>query len=219
MSMASHELKTPLTSIKAYLQILRMMAEKEGGKNKDLLEKMDAQVDMLSRLINELLDITKAQKGKLEFKMEKFDFDNEIKETIEMMRNTIKSHRFTVKGKTGKIVIGDKDRIGQVFINLFTNAVKFSPENKQVNVHLSSDKNQVVASVEDFGSGIPRKHIKGIFNRYYRVSQGSGVAVSGLGIGLYISNEIIKRHHGKIDVESTEGIGSTFTVSLPLVQA
>jgi two-component system CheB/CheR fusion protein len=215
MSMASHELKTPITSIKAYSQILRMKADKEGSDNKELLKKMDAQVDMLTKLINELLDITKAQKGKLEFNMDKFNFDRLTKEMVEMMRNTITTHKFSVTGKTGKMVIGDKDRIGQVFINLLTNAVKFSPNSKKITINLSRDKKWVIAKIQDFGNGIPKKHIKGIFNRYYRVSQKSGLAVSGLGIGLYISNEIIKRHHGKISVESEEGVGSTFTVFLP----
>lgn len=216
MSMASHELKTPITSIKAYSQMLRMMAEKEGGKNKDLLEKLDAQVDMLTKFINELLDITKAQKGKLDFQMAKFDFDGLLEEIVELMRHTVTTHRFLIKGKTGKVVLGDKDRIGQVLNNLLTNAAKFSPGSKQVIIRLSSNDKQVKVEVRDSGVGIPKKHLKRIFDRYYRVSQGSGVAISGLGIGLYISNQIIKRHHGKIYVESAEGKGSTFTVSLPL---
>lgn len=217
IGVASHELKTPVTSIKAYTQLLQRKFKKAGDDaSVDLLTKMNTQIDKLTVLIKDLLDITKIEEGKLQLHEEVFDFDTWIAEVVTDVQTIIIKHNLILKGKTNKQILGDKERIGQVLINLLTNAVKYSPQADDVIVTLSASKTSVTVDVEDFGIGIPLDRQRKIFDRFYRETGSKESTYPGLGLGLFIAKEIIERQGGKIWIKSTEGQGSTFSFSLPI---
>lgn len=215
ISVASHELKTPITSLKMYMKVL----EKQMGETTQdtglPLESMNAQLTKLTLLINDLLSVSRLQHGKMEFSMESFDINHVIEETIESVQEMMRKHKIIVHGKLEQAVYGDKYRISQVLTNLFTNAIKYSPHEKEIQVKITSDKTVAKISVHDFGIGINKKHQEKIFDQFYRVTSFEERTYPGLGMGLYISNEIIKRHGGTMSVESEKGKGSTFTFTIP----
>ncbi len=215
ISMASHELKTPLTSVKALAQILQKTDGRKRKLRKLYLDKMNVQIDRLSELVADLLDISKIEKGKLQFRFTHFDFDALVADTIETINQTTNTHKITLKGRTRKKIYADSDRIGQVIINLLNNAIKYSPAAEKISVTISSDGENVTCAVEDFGIGISRKDQLKVFERFYRVVDTSDRTYPGLGVGLYISQQIIKRHGGKLKVNSRKGRGSIFTFMLP----
>lgn len=132
------------------------------------------------------------------------------------MRETTQTHRVLLEEQSGAEVVGDRDRIGQVLVNLLNNAIKYSPRAKEVLVRVTSDIHRVVVSVQDSGIGIAEEHLHKIFEQFYQVTDSKAKTYPGLGIGLYISNEIVKRHGGQLWVESKKGAGSTFYFALPL---
>ncbi len=220
ISMASHELKTPVTSLKGFTNILQRRLARQGDEQGlHYLSRMDAQLDKLTNLINELLDLSRMQSGKLLMRTEPIDLDVLIEETVETVQATISTHHLRIEGTTGAQVLGDQERLGQVFINLLTNAIKYSPQADMVRACLLRDDEaqQIVVSVHDFGIGIDPAHHKRIFERFYQVTDPQEKTYPGLGIGLYISNEIVARHRGRMWVESSKGNGSTFYVTLPLL--
>jgi signal transduction histidine kinase len=215
--MASHELKTPVTSMKGFGYMLERRLRKQGDEQALIyLAKMDRQLDRLSTLISELLDISRMQSGKLTFQQEAFDLSTLVKETVEDLQQTTQTHRLCIEDAKPAQVVGDRDRVGQVLINLITNAIKYSPEADTVTLRVTTDANQAVVSVQDFGIGIARQHHDKIFERFYQVTDPEDRTYPGLGIGLYICNEIMKRHGGRMSVQSSKGKGSTFYMSLPL---
>lgn len=217
LSMASHELKTPLTIVGAYQQILQEVCEQEGNSEALLyLSKMEAQINNLTRLVADLLDISKIQAGKVAFTEEACDVDALVREVVENVQRTSPKYRILIEGTLTQEIVADKERLGQVLINLLTNAIKYSPQVEKVVVRLSQTQEQITVSVQDFGIGISKQHQEKIFERFHRVSSEKNKTYPGLGIGLYISHEIIQRHGGKMWVESAEGKGSTFSFSLPL---
>jgi signal transduction histidine kinase len=217
IGIASHELKTPVTSIKAYTQVLQFRFRKEeNSKATQLLSKMDAQIDKLANLVSDLLDVTKVQGGKLQFHKSYFDSNELIEEIVEEMQRTTEKHLIIKDLAHSKSLWGDRDRIGQVIINFLTNAIKYSPHSEKIIVKTSIDSKNIIISVQDFGVGIPKEAQKKVFNRFFRVGGDKLETFPGLGLGLYISSEIIKRHNGKIWVESEKGQGSTFYLSLPI---
>lgn len=219
ISMASHELKTPVTSLKGFTQVLQRRLLKQGDEQAlHYLNRMDAQLSRLTKLVGDLLDVSRMQAGKLTFDIEPFELDALIQETVENVQATTSTHEIVVEGRTGGCILGDQDRLGQVFINLLTNAVKYSPQAGKVTVHLSQEKHQAIVSVQDFGIGIDVSHHQKIFERFYQVTDPEERTYPGLGMGLYISSEIVERHHGRMWVESRKGEGSTFSVALPLVE-
>ena len=222
ISMASHELKTPVTSLKGFTNVLqRRLTKQDDLQGLYYLARMDAQLDKLTTLISDLLDISRMQSGKLLLRREPVDLDALIEETVENMQAATSTHQLLIEGKTGAQVLGDKDRLGQVYINLLTNAVKYSPRADKVIVRLfrEEDPEQVVVSVQDFGIGIEETHHEKIFERFYQVTDPEEKTYPGLGIGLYISSEIVERHQGRMWVESRKGEGSTFFVALPLLRS
>lgn len=217
ISMASHELKTPITTIKVFAQILEKRLIKSGeSENVYFLQNIDEQIDKINNLIGDLLDVNKIEAGKMAFNMRKFDIDNLIKKVIIDFQYTSETHQIERVGEVNKKIIGDEDRIAQVLINLLSNAIKYSSNANKIIVSVSSNSNQVKVSVQDFGFGIPKFYHKKIFERFFRLSGKHSKNISGFGMGLYISNEIIKRHGGKIWVESEKGKGSTFLFTLPI---
>jgi signal transduction histidine kinase len=170
----------------------------------------------LTSLIGDLLDVTKLQEGKLQFQAEDFDFNALVNELVEEVQRTTDRHMIIKELGPTRIVNGDRDRIGQVLTNFLTNAIKYSPQSDKIVVQTISDKAQVILSVQDFGIGIAQDKLPHIFERFYRVTGENQETYPGLGLGLYISSEIITRQKGQIWVESSVGKGSTFFFSLPV---
>lgn len=217
IGLASHELNTPVTSLKIYSQSLKQKFYNEGDKkNVVLLGKMVEQINKLSVLIADLLDVTKLKSGRLIFRERVFSFDALLFETVEQVQRTVTSHKILLKGLAKKRITADRERIKQVITNLLTNAIKYSPKAKYVIIHVYPSKTALVVKVQDFGVGIAKEKQKKIFERFYREEGQSEATYPGLGIGLYVASEIVKRYQGKIWVKSSKGKGATFCFSLPL---
>jgi PAS domain S-box-containing protein len=217
ISMASHELKTPITTLKGFTDLLLRKLKRQGMQEEvPMLTRMDAQIKRLTRLIDELLDASKAQAGQLVYEEEPVDLAALLQETVEVLQPTSPTHTLIVRETTHAMVMGDKDRLGQVLTNLISNAIKYSPQANQVDLAITTSDKTVTLRIRDDGIGIPKAHQKHIFDRFYRARDSHSKAFPGLGIGLYIAHEIVKRHGGEITVDSEEGKGSTFVVSLPL---
>lgn len=221
ISMASHELKTPVTSLKGFTHVLKRRLDKQGdAQGLHYLARMDAQLDKLTTLISDMLDISRMQSGKLTLREKPFDLDALLDETVENVQTATSTHQILVKGRTGAQVFGDDERLGQVFVNLLTNAIKYSPQAEKVLVYLSREDEQkrAIISVQDFGIGLDQAHHEHIFERFYQVTDAEEKTYPGLGMGLYIASEIVNRHKGRMWVESSKGHGATFFVELPLLQ-
>ncbi|QQV04273.1 MULTISPECIES: ATP-binding protein [Chryseobacterium] len=220
LSIASHELKTPLTSIKAYIQLLdRKLKLSESSAESGFMVKVHDQIEKLNMLITDLLDVSKIENGKLKISKLPTNLENLIQNTIE---NILQTNENKVKierhGIIPDILIPlDAIRIEQVLINFLTNAIKYSPQNNQVIVttFVDEEEQEVKVSVTDFGIGIPDYKQESVFQKFYRVDE-SSLQFQGMGIGLYICSEIIKQHHGNIGVSSIVDEGSTFYFTLPL---
>lgn len=216
ISMASHELRTPITILKGMAQILKRRLTKRGIMDLVVsLAKMEGQIDRLTRLVNELLDVSKIQADRLDYKEEPVDIDALVKETIEMLQPTALQHKLILTGTAHAMVKGDKERLEQVLTNLITNAIKFSPQAEKVDISVAASHDAVRIEIRDYGTGIAKAYQEKIFDRFFRIEDEKTKGVAGLGMGLYITSEIVKRHNGKITVESEEGKGSTFSISLP----
>lgn len=217
IAIASHELKTPVTSIKGYAQVLEKMLLKKGDvKEAMMMSRMDAQVKRLTNLIGDLLDVTKINSGKLQFNNTVFDFNPMVKELIEELQRTSEKHTLIEKFNEAGMVFGDRERISQVITNLITNAIKYSPTEDKIVIYTAIENGEVTLCVQDYGIGIPEDKLERVFEQFYRVSGDMQHTFPGLGLGLYISSEIIKREGGRIWVNSNEGQGSTFCFALPL---
>ncbi len=217
ISIASHELKTPITSVKAYTQILGQRFRKIGDtKSVELAEKMDLQLDKLTSLIGDLLDVTKIESGRIQFNEALFDFNELVESTVEELQRTTTKHSISIELQVPIKVLGDHDRLGQVITNFITNAIKYSPQADSIIVRTLIDKEKVTLAVQDFGLGLSKDDQEKVFERFYRVSGSDQNTYPGLGLGLYISSEIINRHNGRIWVEGKKNIGSTFCFSLPV---
>lgn len=216
IGVASHELKTPVTSIKAYTQVLKLRFKKNNdARSVELVDKMDFQLDKLTNLIGDLLDATKLEGDRLQFREAYFDFNKLVNEIIEEVQITSEKHKIRKHLSSSKTVFADRERIGQVITNLLTNAIKYSPHSKEVIVSTSYKNGEVKLCVQDFGVGIPQSKQDKVFERFYRISGPKEDTYPGIGLGLYISSEIIKRENGRIWVESIKGKGSTFCFCLP----
>lgn len=213
---ASHELKTPVTSLKIYTEILQRQAEQHmDNPNGRYLGKMNAQIDRLTRLIGELLDVSKIEAGTLELRREAVDLGRLVEEAVEAIQATTSKHRIEVVGCVERPIVGDRERLGQVLTNLLTNAVKFSPQANRVIVRLAEEGDAAVLEVEDFGIGIADEHLSQVFDRFYRVNSADEKTFPGLGLGLYIASEIVRRHGGALQATSQAGRGSRFRCVIP----
>jgi len=217
IGVASHELKTPVTSIKAYAQVLEDVFLKANDKNSaNLLGKMNTQVDRLTTLIIDLLDFTRIEGGRLKFREEEYNVNELINDITEEMQRTTAKHTIVKKLSRPVKIIGDRYRTGQVITNFLSNAIKYSPRAKKIIISTKVDNKNVTVAVQDFGIGIEPGIIQKIFDRFFRITQPSFNTFPGLGLGLYIAAEIIRRQGGKIWVKSTKNKGSTFYFSLPI---
>ena len=215
---ASHELKTPVTSIKSYSQMMEeILLEKGDLQVAGMAAKIGVQVKRLNNLITDLLDITKINSGSLAIVKSSFNFSDLVKSIIDDIQNTtVKINIIDDLLVTG-LIESDKERIVQVVTNLINNAIKYSPNSNRIIVHTSLRNKEFLFSVQDFGVGIAKQHHKKVFEQFYRVSGDLQHTFPGLGLGLYISSEIINQLGGKIwiksNVEGEEGV--TFCFSLP----
>jgi PAS domain S-box-containing protein len=213
IGLASHELKTPLTSITGYLQLLESTLKDE--KPKIFVKRAVNQARKLSSLVSDLLDMSKIQTGNLTLNLGVFDFNDLLDETIITIDDTVATHELELIRPDNQIIInGDKQRIEQVLINLVNNAVKYSPKADKVIMTVTDTDDNIKVAVKDFGIGIAKNQQKKIFSRFYRVDDISP-SISGLGIGLYISYDIVTKHNGRIWVDSEPGNGSTFYFEIP----
>lgn len=214
--MASHELKTPVTTIKGYIQLL---LNKHSNGNDPLLTHslsvIDKQIFKLTKLITDLLDVTKIETGSFELIKENFLINELAEEIIADIQATTDTHKLVFESKKDNIVYADKDRISQVLINLLTNAIKYSPFTNEVIIKTSLSGDEIIVSIHDFGIGIPFQDHEKIFERFYRVEGRDEKTFPGFGIGLFIVKEIITLHNGKVWVESEKNNGATFYFSLP----
>jgi signal transduction histidine kinase len=221
LSIASHELKTPITSIRGHAQLtMRRLA-----KQKDLppemeeigstLKKINDQTTRLTSLIDELMDVSSIRAGKLELRKQKCDLKDICREVVEDQRLLSgRTITLSVPEKAAKMQV-DCDRLEQVFVNLISNAIKYSPDESLVEVVLSERDTMMCVQIKDFGKGIPKDQQEHIFEAFYRTPDAQTSSKRGLGLGLAISKEIVERHHGRIWCESEPGRGSTFFVELP----
>lgn len=213
---ASHELKTPLTCLKAYNELVKMAVEEKNFEEaREHSEKVNTFVNRLTNITNDLLDASHMQSGKLAIKLQKLVLGNVMKECVETLRPIFRSHRISLTGCPEHEVLGDRMRLEQVLTNLVSNSVKFSPNANRVDIEIAEREKSVLVSVRDYGIGISHANIENLSSRFYRESNVQN-KFEGLGLGLFIASQIVKRHHGKLTVESKEGEGSLFAFEIPI---
>jgi signal transduction histidine kinase len=216
ISMASHELKTPLTSIQGYVQLLRQMINDDNLRK--YVDRTVIQVKKLDMLVSDLLDISKIESGKLKMNMKDFNFGHMLKTIITIMQETYPGYTIEHSGNADVIVFGDEHRLEQVLINFISNAIKYAPDSKLIRIDTTCiDKNTCMVKVIDYGVGISKDEQAFIFDKFYR-TEDSLKNFQGLGLGLYIVADILSRHNSKYGVESELGKGSTFYFSIPIKQ-
>lgn len=220
IGMVSHELKTPLTSLAAIIQVAqKKLAQNEDQFLSDAMEKANQQARRMAAMINSFLNISRLEAGKLLIEKQPFDLGQLLQEVLEETQLTVTSHIFSLKECSNLKVNADRDKIVSVISNLISNAVKYSPKGRQIDIGCKLNGNMVIVSVKDEGMGIKPEDLSYIFDRYYRVETNHTRHISGFGIGLYLSAEIIKRHGGEIWAESELDKGSTFYFSLPRAES
>ena len=216
ISIASHELKTPLTTSKGFHQLLLRMVEE--GKIKTYLERSAGQLNRLEKLIADLLDVSKINAGKMIFDSKIFDFSGMLVNVVAEMQQIYPSHKLLLTAEDNISFTGDQFRLEQVIHNFISNAVKYSPDANKVEISVKVIDENIIVSVKDYGIGIKSNHLQQLFERYYRADN-SSTRFDGLGLGLYISADIIKRHGGGFWIESSFGEGSVFSFKLPLIKS
>ncbi len=213
---AAHELKTPITIMKGYAQVLLRAERIEPRYHRRMLEGINAGVDRMTNVIEDLLDISQLRVGRLDLRKERIDLAGLVSRALNRMAALATKHRLRLLKVESAQVDGDPERLEQVVVHLLENAIKFSPRGGNIDVAVQVRKGQAVVSVRDYGVGIPRDRQERIFERFYRAHAGTPYDYGGMGVGLYISREIIQAHGGRMWFESEEDKGSTFYFSLPL---
>ncbi len=214
LTMISHELKTPLTSMQLLISFFRR--EITDVKYDKAITTIENQLQRIVRLINDLFDMSRAKTDQLSFAFISCDAIEIAREVVSRMQMSITTHKLLLVCDTIAPIQADPGRLEQIIVNLLINAIKYSPEADHVDIRITSNENTVLFSVQDYGIGINQDAQAHIFEQYYRSIEASHQKYPGLGVGLYITSEIIKRHNGQIWVESEQGKGSTFSFSLPL---
>jgi signal transduction histidine kinase len=229
LSMASHELRTPLTAVSGFMQIARRRMgrlgaatdvpqpwREEAQKADETLDMANRQAKKLARLIDELLDVSRLQQGRVEMRLAEIELGDVVREVGERMKLLSKGHEIETTVEGTAPIVADRDRIEQVFENLVGNAIKYSPESGRIEMSLHVNGANAIVSVRDQGIGIAPAEVEKIFGLFYRSPDPRADHVGGLGLGLYISREIVSRHHGKLWAERNPDTGTTFHVTLPL---
>jgi PAS domain S-box-containing protein len=223
LSLASHELKTPLTTILGHVQLLQRRIGRDDALNardQRAVEVIADQTKRLHKLILELLDVSRIETGQLLITRQPLDLAALIRRIVEETQMTLDGRSIELHSPDGPLVIeGDELRLEQVFQNLIQNAMKYSDATAPVRVTLSTEDHYVYVAVEDVGIGIPQAAMGQLFERFYRASNAHSINVGGMGIGLYVVKQIVEQHHGEVAVTSVEDQGSTFSVRLPLASS
>ncbi len=231
LSMASHELRTPLTAVSGFMQIARKRISRLSGATdvpaswREETQKVDETLEMairqakkLARLIEELVDVSRLQQGRVEMRLAEIELTDVVRDVAERMRLLSQGHEIETKIAGTAAIVADRDRIEQVLEDLVGNAIKYSPDSGRVEISLHTSGANAVVSVRDEGIGIAPGEVEKIFGLFYRSPDPRADHVGGLGLGLYISREIVSRHHGRLWAERNTGAGTTFHVTLPLAQ-
>jgi two-component system, OmpR family, phosphate regulon sensor histidine kinase PhoR len=219
LSTAAHELRTPITTIKGYAQLLdRWMPGGHEPREGKAFQILNRQSDRLTQLVQELLEVSRLQLGRLALRRQRFELGTLVKDVLDRMRGVSSEHPFVFHQDGAVFVDADPDRIEQVLVNLFDNAIKYSPGGGDIGVSVTVRDAMAVVSVRDHGMGIPRERQGQLFERFYRAHEGLASDRGGMGVGLHLSEQIVQKHGGRIWFESEEGRGSTFSFSLALAQ-
>jgi PAS domain S-box-containing protein len=220
ISIAAHELRTPLTAIKGYAELLDRRLSAQDGREADRksLGIIRKQTERLSGLVNEMLDVSRIEGGRLELNSEPFDLTALVGEVVNNLRVSTTTHILSLAAEPAIAVFGDTARIEQVLINLISNAITYSPEGGEIGVRAWTEGGRALVSVSDQGVGIAPEELSHLFDRFYRAPSAGVMRSGGMGLGLYICQEIVTRHGGTIRVESSQGAGSIFTFTLPLIE-
>ncbi|MBI2863588.1 MAG: HAMP domain-containing histidine kinase [Chloroflexi bacterium] len=216
ISIASHEMKSPVAAAKGFAQLLlkRMRSAGETANELELAERVTRQIDRMAELLEELLDISRIQSGRLALEREDLDLRPLVQEVADRVQMATEGHKLRLTTCDGAKVYADRIRVEQVLTNLLTNAIRYSPTGGQVDMILAVAGCEAQVSVSDRGIGIPHDKQPYVFERFFRAAEGGG----GLGLGLYISRSIVEAHGGRIWLHSQEGKGSTFYFTLPLAE-
>jgi two-component system CheB/CheR fusion protein len=217
LALASHELRTPLTPIQGYLQLLGRLLQIGGdsARARRYLGLVQEHLRNLQRLIEDLLDVGRLQEGKLTLRRDPVDLVALVQSLAEAVQVTTPEPPLQLDLPPGPLVVqGDTTRLSQVLLNLLNNAARYAPQSPQIVVRLQRDNSTAVLEVQDEGPGIPERALPHLFERFYRASENSGHG--GLGVGLYVTRELVRAHGGEIAVQSEEGAGTTVSVRLPL---
>lgn len=216
ISIASHELKTPVTSLKIYSQMLQKHPLLTNDKKAaEMLAKMDLQMNRLTNLVASFMNVYKIGTHKLRLRKSHFELGVLVAEVVANFQYTINSHTVDHECEINSFVFADRERINQVLVNLISNAIKYSPNADRVSIKLLKEKDNIKVSIQDFGSGIPKEEQSQIYERFFRAKGRKEGKIPGLGLGLFITTEILKQHGGNLWVDSTVNKGSTFYFSLP----
>jgi PAS domain S-box-containing protein len=215
ISFVTHELRNPLANMALCAELMEdSVKENRIEESEEYLARTKTNIRRLTNVVSELHDATKAGSGQLKIDKQLLQFEDLVSDAIDTVSLLYSTHRIIKTGQAPVQVSADRHRILQVLNNYLTNAIKYSPGSDKIVINLSYDESRIVTAVTDYGSGIPAANIPHIFNRYYRVQNSR--TTDGLGLGLYLSKEIITAHCGEVWIESEENKGSTFYFSLPL---
>ncbi|GEM_PF-2201961 len=215
VALVAHEIKNPLSTIKGFAGLLHLKFQNGNSKVSQFTKEIEFQSDKLLELVNDLLDATKIEVGSFLYQDELFDFDGLVSKIVINQKIIHKEREIILSGSSKRIIKGDSYRIGQVITNLITNAIKYSPAGSPLRIYVKSKKNGVVLTVRDYGIGIPKSEHRAVFNRFYRSRGAERGKAEGLGLGLFISSQIIKHHRGKLGVKSNGTKGSIFYIEIP----
>jgi PAS domain S-box-containing protein len=213
ISIASHELKTPITSLKASLQLLDRMKDKPSAILPKLIGQATRSMQKISDLVEDLLNVSRMKAGYMQLTKNRFKISEVLDDCCDHVKQ-LGTHTLIITGANDLEVTADEHRIEQVVVNFVNNAIKYAPKEREIFLIIEDLGDKAKVSVKDTGPGIPAAKLPHLFERYFRADE-SGAQVSGLGLGLYISAEIIARHNGEIGVDTEEGKGSTFWFTLP----
>jgi signal transduction histidine kinase len=221
VSLATHELRTPLTAAGAYIELLHSMLSSQ-FPNEQLAHLAGQALTAVRRLgdrITDLADVQSVQSGKLRLDAQRVDLTSLVGQVVEVAQMLARGQKIALESAPGpQMADVDPRRIEQVVTNLLTNAITYAPDTERIDVRLRQSGHRVEIQVEDYGPGIPAVDLQTLFSRFFPVARSTPTSHHGLGLGLYLAKEIVDAHGGTISVDSIEGKGATFTVTLPLVE-
>jgi signal transduction histidine kinase len=218
IKVAAHELKTPVTIMKGYAQALRKFNAGSTDQNGHMLDSIEKGANRISNIIENLLDITQLQAGKMHLRRESINLTDISQKAIEELAPNAPTHSLKIVETEQALVFGDYERLTWIIKHLLENAIKYSPQGGEVEIAVKNSGSEGMISVKDYGVGIPREKQVHIFECFFRAHTGTPHDYGGMGVGLYISNEIVRKLGGRMWFQSEEGKGSNFCLCLPLAR-